>query len=471
MNKHQGASLKRRIFKGPQSEDKIYELSFKNFSEQSRKKIRWAVNMYDEWRLNRMKELFVSREIRNVDLNFVKEFSESDLCHALCRFIGEVKKLDNSDYPPNTLREIIIMIQMHLHQNGVYWKLLDQVEFQNLHNVVDNTMKERTAQGLGIRKSCSIISLELENKLFSANALGESNPEQLLQTVIYLLGLHLALRGGVEHTRLRRPGFNPEISTEIDEESGHEFLIYREDPLQKMNQGGLTGKANSKVVKVFPSEDKVRCPVRLYAKYIGLLPRSKSCGKLYLHPKVKAVPNIWFCDQPYGKNKIYSTVKELCKKAGLEGKFTNHSLRALSATHMFDSDVSEQVIKEIIGHKSDCVRVYKRTSDHLLKEASDSITGVKGKGNDTKKIKSDDSDNISLMEEMKKCNKESLSACQMMKNVIKTRMELRKSKVKKGIKKVVSKIIKRNKQKLVKKVGKVGPKGRIVIDLNVNFKC
>ena len=54
-----------------------------------------------------------------------------------------------------------------------------------------------------------------------------------------MMGLHLALRGGIEHLRLRlrRPGFDCQIVMEIDELTGKEILVYTEDPLQKTNQG------------------------------------------------------------------------------------------------------------------------------------------------------------------------------------------------------------------------------------------
>ena len=51
------------------------------------------------------------------------------------------------------------------------------------------------AQQLGVKRTCDVISLSHESKMFECNALGESNPAQLLRTVIYMLGLHLALRG------------------------------------------------------------------------------------------------------------------------------------------------------------------------------------------------------------------------------------------------------------------------------------
>ena len=39
---------KTQTFKTPQNEDKIYELSHKKYAEQTNKKIKWAVNMYNE---------------------------------------------------------------------------------------------------------------------------------------------------------------------------------------------------------------------------------------------------------------------------------------------------------------------------------------------------------------------------------------------------------------------------------------
>ena len=140
--------------------------------------------------------------------------------------------MDGTEYPPNTLREILIMIQMYLHENGVYCKVLDGDQFTGLRNILDNTMKQRTAMGLGAKVSSEVISIELESKMFKENVLGEDTPVKLLQTMIYMLGMHLALRGGVEHTRLRRPGFSCQINVEYDDK-GRERLVYREDPCKR----------------------------------------------------------------------------------------------------------------------------------------------------------------------------------------------------------------------------------------------
>ena len=99
--------------------------------------------MYSQWRVNRISWGLVPDEIINANLDNVGELSKSDLCYALAQFIREVKKMDISEYPPNTLREIIVMIQMYLNEHSIYWKLLDEQDFVAVHNIVDNTMKEQ----------------------------------------------------------------------------------------------------------------------------------------------------------------------------------------------------------------------------------------------------------------------------------------------------------------------------------------
>ena len=229
-------------------------------------------------------------------------------------------------------------------------------------------------------------------------------------------------------------------------------MEYVEDPLAKTNQGGIGSRNASKRVFAYGSNNFERCPVRLFKKYCRLIPPPKSCKKLYMRPKIKTSPSIWFCDQAYGNNKVTTTVKQICKEAGFDGKFTNHSLRATSASRMYQSNVPEQIIKEITGHRSECVRIYKRTSDDIRQNASNVIGGGNQPNVDKSEAKnvtesvtnSDcEQENIDklLTEADRKRLGESLSACKMIKNVIRTRMEMR-NKIKKRFG-VVSKIAKK----------------------------
>ena len=114
----------------------------------------------------------------------------------------EIKKLDGSEYPPHTLYGIVIGIQMFLETQGLNWQLINDDEFKNVRFTVDNLMKLRTSQGLGaVVNQAQILSYNQE-EMWQMGLLGMSNPEQLLNTVVFNLGLYLALQAGKEHRAL-----------------------------------------------------------------------------------------------------------------------------------------------------------------------------------------------------------------------------------------------------------------------------
>ena len=51
-------------------------------------------------------------------------------------------------------------------------------------------------------------------------------------------------------------------------------------------------------------------------------------------------------------NTLQDVVKKMCAKAGLQGHYTNHSLWSTCATQMYQAGVNEQLIAEVMGHRS-----------------------------------------------------------------------------------------------------------------------
>ena len=54
---------------------------------------------------------------------------------------------------------------------------------------------------------------------------------------------------------------------------------------------------------------------------------------------------------PVGHNKLGNVVSKMCKDADLQGQFTNHSLRATTATHGLEKGISVNFIMERMGHR------------------------------------------------------------------------------------------------------------------------
>ena len=60
---------------------------------------------------------------------------------------------------------------------------------------------------------------------------------------------------------------------------------------------------------------------------------------------------VWFTANAVGKNTLGNTVKKLCSMAGIEGHYTNHSLRATTATRGLVNGIPEKIVMERTGHR------------------------------------------------------------------------------------------------------------------------
>ena len=85
----------------------------------------------------------------------------------------------------------------------------------------------------------------------------------------------------------------------------------------------------------------------------------------------------WFKNTPVGVNPLKNMMTKVSELAGLSMKYTNHSLRATSASRMFVSGVPEKIVAEVTGHKSvKALRQYERTTDQQFQAVGHSISSL-----------------------------------------------------------------------------------------------
>jgi len=226
-------------------------------------------------------------------------------------------------------------------------------------------MKKRQKQGLGCNpKKADVVTFEMENFLFENNFFGSNSPKQLLNTLIYLLGVRLMLRSS-EHRQLRLSMF----------EIGDDFFVYNEWS-SKNNPGGLLRKnLKPKSVKVVSCEDKNRCPVQFLKMYVQFI-RDKKMDVLSKAFYFRSTVN-GFSDVPVGENTLQDYLKDTLKKAGYLGYYTLHGLRRTGITRLFNAYVPEHIIKTQSGHSSAAVREYETISTSHEKMVSDVISGIR----------------------------------------------------------------------------------------------
>ena len=136
-----------REFKAPLPIESLIELSHKNFSAETMKKVRWARKMYREWRMSR--ESLDGGQIP-CDLEDQATITGASLHYALCHFITEIKKLDGTEYPGKTLYDIVICLQFHLECLGFAFKLIHGDQFRDVKYTLDNTVKQQVVCGIGL---------------------------------------------------------------------------------------------------------------------------------------------------------------------------------------------------------------------------------------------------------------------------------------------------------------------------------
>ena len=91
----------------------LKSLGQKNFSDETNKKIHWVTKMYRDWR-NCQSHL----ERIPCELDDISSVNEESIMFAMIHFLTEVKELHGTNFPPRSLYDIVICVQLHLKSLG-----------------------------------------------------------------------------------------------------------------------------------------------------------------------------------------------------------------------------------------------------------------------------------------------------------------------------------------------------------------
>ena len=282
----------------------------------------------------------------------------------LSKFAVEARKANGEIYPPATIHQLLCGLLRYMRETtpGCPNFLNKQdSQFRQLQGTLDALFHKLHSDGIGVQvRHTEIITKADEEKLWTSGIMGLSNPRSLQNAAFFVVGKMFSLRGGVEHRKLK--------PTQLKRLRDPDHYIYHEN-VSKTNDGSFKKlRLKRKVVPIYACPDiGERCPVKILDTYLSKLPRKAfECDLFYLRPlsQVPTDPSSpWYAAAPVGRDTLQNKLKNMCKAAGIEGNITNHSLRAASATQMYDSGVPEKMIQERTGHRSlEALRMYERTN-------------------------------------------------------------------------------------------------------------
>ena len=331
--------------------------------QSTRKQTKWAVQRWKDWVSYRNSQESCVLEDGDAPSDLENQ-TDATIAYWMERFVCEARKKDTgADYPPETLYALVVSLQRNIRSVGKRPELdfFKQPQFDDLKKTLDAKMKELTEKGVATdKRKAEIITEDMEDILWEKKILGDHTPQALLDTVVFC---------GKEHRQLRA---QPCQITIVEEPHQWPYLLYRET-LSKNKPAGLKGRNQRKkeVIQHANIQNPAWCPVRLFKLYQTLCPKDQPKGAFYLKPLVSPGPDCWFSRVPVGWNQLQNTIARLCKEAGFQGFYTNHSLRATTATRLYAKGVDEQLIMERTGHSSTtAVRSYKRTTTSQLEQVS-----------------------------------------------------------------------------------------------------
>ena len=117
------SALKKKVgrkFKPKLDEDILEKMQTVAYAGNSKRKINWAVGLYRDWRVQVIDGEDADQRILWSDLDEPKFLVKSSLAFSLCRFVTEMMKKNETNYPPNTVKEIIRAIQMYLNTKKIF---------------------------------------------------------------------------------------------------------------------------------------------------------------------------------------------------------------------------------------------------------------------------------------------------------------------------------------------------------------
>ena len=291
----------------------IYKFIFR-YENSTCSKIRWAMKVYVHWMNCRNYQVEhglipADRHVPNPDE--LIEMSNNDIIKVICMFILEVKDGSGKDYNHDTLYDLIVMVQSFFKENGLAYKFFDDDTFFGTRNTLNNRIKALAKEGkVAPHVKAVPISVAEEEELWSCGILGDDTPVKLVDTLLYLLGLHFSLCAADEHKNLK---IDTQLKVLYDKEVGLKYL-YCEELTSKCNQGGIASRYH--VPKKGCAYENVlntdRCLVRLYEKYIASRPsHNPNCSKdFYLRP----------LSVPCGHHALEKVIKSMCKAGGLKAR-------------------------------------------------------------------------------------------------------------------------------------------------------
>ena len=271
----------------------------------------------------------------------------TEIANLLRQFYGTLKRTNGKMYKKTSVINIRASINCHLtsppHNRLLNINMHDR-EFMCANQVLGSVIKMMKKAGLDTSQHKSPILPGDIKKLYDSGTQSNENPKALQCKVFLELLLYFGRRGKEGLWELKKDSFEVR---EDDKGQKHLTMAYNEN--DKNHPGGVIEKEN-KTQLMYAQPGDPRCPVVSFQKYLEKL--NPLHVAFFQRPKSKKPLDgePWYENRPIGVNYLSKMMKVMSEDAKLSKMYTNHCLRATSATVLADAGVEARDICAVTGH-------------------------------------------------------------------------------------------------------------------------
>ena len=199
-------------FAALKTDGKVEQAKASSIPANTKKNTGWAINVWREWSAHRRQvtssitewlvHLFIARP--------------QELNYWFSKFVLEARKENGEPYPPDTLYSICAGLLRYAWERRPEINIFKDHQYAGFQKTLDGEMKRLRSLGLGVKKrQADPITIQKENDLWEKGILGEHDPQTLLDTLLFLCGIHFALWSGQEHRNLQLSQFEIQSDQEV----------------------------------------------------------------------------------------------------------------------------------------------------------------------------------------------------------------------------------------------------------------
>lgn len=281
-------------------------------------------------------------------MNF-EELSSDDLAKELRCFYAEARTKNGNQYSKSALVSIRAGINRHL-TSPPYSRtinIMKDKEFMSSNHVLIGIVKSLKREGADKTKHHPPISNGDLEKMYSSGVLSITNPTSLVRKVWFEITLHFCRRG---REGLRE--LTPKSFLLHKDDTGREYFTMSYNEADKTHHG-VDSRESVKDTRLYALPESDLCPVKSLKLYLSK--RNPKNNAFFQRPLTSFEPayDVWYVNAPMGYHTLGNMMSNISKAAGLSLTYTNHCVRATTATVLAHSGVSSLGIMSVTGHRNE----------------------------------------------------------------------------------------------------------------------